>query len=298
MRTWPQKQVYLQGMLATVIAFCGTLIALLSTSLTPTSVVAGLLMGLAYFLLAMRRFFKRRRIVRTPFPESWRAHLQRCVPFYRKLDGEARNRFENDVRFFLAEQTIYGVDGAAVPDDVRVLVGAGAAMLGHGLPDWEWPRLRDIIIYPTAFNDDYDEGDRENILGMVHSQGPILFSARDIRHGFCVGDDGLNVGLHELAHVLDMANGRADGVPIGATWMTKAPWVEVLADRLRKMQYQQDDSVLRPYAGTNEAEFFAVAVEVFFEQPERLRVQDPQLYDMLADYFNIDPQSAKLRRPS
>jgi len=43
--------------------------------------------------------------------------------------------------------------------------------------------------------------------------------------------------------------------------------------------------VLRAYAATNEAEFFAVATEAFFEKPRQLRERHPELYDVLASYY-------------
>ncbi len=46
--------------------------------------------------------------------------------------------------------------------------------------------------------------------------------------------------------------------------------------------------VVRDDAGTNEAELFAVAVEAFFEQPNKLEKRDPELYSMLREYFNQD----------
>ena len=61
--------------------------------------------------------------------------------------------------------------------------------------------LRDIVIYERSFDEEY--GDGGNILGMVHGQGPILFSARSLKQGFRGEHDGHNVGYHEFAHVLD-----------------------------------------------------------------------------------------------
>ena len=40
-------------------------------------------------------------------------------------------------------------------------------------------------------------------------------------------------------------------------------------------------------------EFFAVAVEAFFEQGRRLEQEAPDLYGVLRDYFRQDPASWK-----
>lgn len=281
---------------ALLIAVVVFFFAFFPLGLGPWSIVPAVGVGALFYLLSMRRSLRRRRLVREPFPQRWRERLEGCVRFYRKLDEAGRGRFEDDIRIFMAEQRIYGVRGADVPDEAKMLVAASAAMLGHGLPDWEWPNIRDVVIYPAAFNEDYDSEDGHNILGMVHSQGPIIFSGPELRHGFCVAQDGHNVGLHEMAHVLDMADGRADGIPVGVDWVASAPWVDVVVDRIGRVRRGAMRRVMRGYAGKNEAELFAVSVETFFERPEQLAEADQELFEMLADYFNIDPRTGQLRR--
>ena len=290
MQIWPVKSVRLNLAAAVGLGVGFGTIVWLAAGWVGAPV--GVAFGASVYWVRMRRFLRRRRLVRTAFPIAWRQVLNRCVAFYRQLDGEARRRFENDIRFFIAEQRIYGPRGARIDDDIKVMIAASAAILGHGLPEWEWPRLRDIVVYPTAFDSDYRIGPGLGTLGMVHAQGPLLFSADDLKYGFCKPHDGLNVGLHELAHVLDFAGGRADGVPVDLGWVATAPWVEIIADRIRCVREGECAHVLRRYAGKNEAELFAVAVEVFFEQPQRLNALDPELYEMLSGYFNQDPASA------
>jgi Mlc titration factor MtfA (ptsG expression regulator) len=287
-QAWPRRIIRLHA--AGAFALAGVIALALLVMAPPLAALAGPLVGVVYFALATRRFRRRRALLASPFPESWRALLERRVPFYRRLSGDGRARFEDDVRIFLAEQRIYGVHGAAVDDEVRLLIAASAAMLGHGLPEWEWTNLRDVVVYPKAFDDDYNPHAGGGIAGMVHAQGPILLSRSDLSHGFSRPKDGHNVALHELAHVMDFADGRADGVPADVDWVASAPWIETIADRLRQMRRKRGDKPLRAYAGQNEAELFAVAVEAFFEQPERLSEKDPELYALLAEYLNQDPR--------
>lgn len=294
MSVWPRTTSRLQLLTAVILAAVVSVFAAFPLRLDFWGIAVGLALGVIYYLIAMRRYFRRRRIAREPFPEAWRERLESCVGFYGKLNEEGRRRFERDVQIFMAEQRIYGARGADVPDDAKLLVAASAAMIGHGLPNWEWPTIRDVVIYPAAFNEDYETGQGENILGMVHAQGPILFSGPQLTHGFCIDEDGHNVGLHEMAHVLDMADGHADGVPAGVQWVANAPWVSMVSDRLRKVRSGRMRKVMRSYAGKNEAELFAVAVETFFEKPEKLSRKDPEMFEMLMEYFNVDPRTGEL----
>jgi Mlc titration factor MtfA (ptsG expression regulator) len=233
-----------------------------------------------------RRDRRRLRLARKPFPEAWRAVLEQDVGFYRALDDDEKRRFEREVRFFLDEQVIVGPRGATVDEDLRVLVAASAVTLIFGRPGYHYPRLRDIVVYEGAFDEEYNVRASGNILGMVHAQGPILFSARSLRQGFR-GEDGHNVGFHEFAHVLDFASGHVDGVPSLMPWGAIRPWVDVMRHETAKVKARR--SLLRQYAATNEAEFFAVATEMFFERGAQMKQKHPELYALLRDAYGQDP---------
>jgi len=292
-QVWPKRKIQARAALAAALGLNALLLATFGLLTWTPALLTALLAALAY-AWSTRRYYRRRRLVAAPFPEEWRRILERRVDFYTKnLDRAGQTRFEDDLRIFLAEQQIYGAgrgDAAfQVDEEARVLIAASAAILGHGRPDFEWPRLRDIVVHPRSFDHDYKaDGARPEIAGMVHSQGPILISARDLKLGYRRAD-GHNVGLHELAHVLDLADGYADGVPAGVGWSATAPWVALITDRLKKLRRRRGGGLLRDYAATDEAELFAVAVESFFERPALLRAKDPALYALLAEYFNQDP---------
>jgi Mlc titration factor MtfA (ptsG expression regulator) len=50
-----------------------------------------------------------------------------------------------------------------------------------------------------------------------------------------------------------------------------------------------NDSDIRKYGGTKQAEFFAVASEYFFERPDLFERKHPELYEMLRLCFQQDP---------
>jgi Mlc titration factor MtfA (ptsG expression regulator) len=206
----------------------------------------------------------REAVLAAPFPAAWRSLLDKRVAFYGRLGPAGRVRFESDVAIFLAEQRFVGPQGAPVPEDTCVLVAAAAAMLGHGRPAWEWPTHREIIVHITNFNEHHEPGDHHAIAGMVHSHGPVVLSRKQVRRGF-KKSDGENVAVHELAHVIDLADGTADGH--ASIWADMPGWEALVQARLKQVR-RGKNAPLRAYAGTNEAELFAVAVEAFFETPE------------------------------
>jgi len=62
-----------------------------------------------------------------------------------------------------------------------------------------------------------------------------------------------------------------------------------MAPEFERLRAQPEGSLLGEYAATNPAEFFAVATEVFFEQPEPLRLRHPEMYAELSRYYGLDP---------
>ena len=50
-------------------------------------------------------------------------------------------------------------------------------------------------------------------------------------------------------------------------------------------------SLLNDYGASDPAEFFAVASEVFFEQPQRLAAEHASLYRELSGFYRVNPLS-------
>jgi hypothetical protein len=110
--------------------------------------------------------------------------------------------------------------------------------------------------------------------------------------GASIADDGRNVAIHEFAHQLDQEKGFANGAPLLGRRERYSRWSRVLGDefaRLRERAFTMQPSLLSDYGATNPAEFFAVASEVFFEQPGPMAAQHPELYRELCDLYRVDP---------
>jgi Mlc titration factor MtfA (ptsG expression regulator) len=246
---------------------------------------AGLAGAVLVHALLTRPKRRRQQVLSVPFPEDWRRLLERRYDHYLRLPPELKARFEDDLRLFLAETRITGIE-VEVTDELRLMVAASAITLSVGWPDFEWDAVTEVLLYPQDFGRDYSFGTKE-LAGQAHAWGTLILSVPSLRESFAHPDDGFHVGLHEFAHLLDMEQGHADGIPAGFPRQRVREWVELMAiemDRLRRGR-----SAIDSYGSEEPPEFLAVAVEAFFEIPLEVRRHHKQLYGLLQGYFRQDP---------
>jgi len=247
--------------------------------------VAGLAGAALTHRLMTRRGPRRRAVLAAPFPVEWRALLQQRYAHYRRLPEAERRRFEDDLRVFLDETRITGVEVEST-EELRLLVAASAVTLSLGWPEFEWTAVTEVLLYPQHFDRDYSF-EKAELAGLAHPWGTVILSVPSLRSSFLRPDDGYHVGLHEFAHLLDMGRGRADGIPFGLPAARAAEWQQAAEEEMERVR--DGRSVLDPYAGENAAEFLAVAVETFFEMPIEMRRRHPALYALLRDWLAQDP---------
>src|SRR6185503_1112579 len=100
-------------------------------------------------------------------PENYRELLNDYVEFYKQLDEEGKEKFEKRIQHFLSAVQITGIN-AVVEDIDRLLIAAGAIIPVYAFPDWQYINLHEVLLYPGAFNEDFDqEGSNRPIAGMV-----------------------------------------------------------------------------------------------------------------------------------
>ena len=115
----------------------------------------------------------------------------------------------------------------------------------------------------------------------------MILAKPDLLAGFRNPADKRNVGVHEFAHLVDKSDGAIDGLPsVGLERSAIGPWIDLVRRKMEEMR--RGDSDINPYGLTNEAEFFAVATEYFFERPGVLQRKHPELYEMMEQVFNQD----------
>ena len=153
------------------------------------------LMGFAVIILIVLFVFRISIGKETIFlPENYRELLTDYVRFYRHLDEEAKERFEKRVEQFLSAVKITGVN-AVVEDLDKLLIASGAIIPVFAISDWQYINLHEVLLYPGAFNEDFDQaGSDRPIAGMVGSgamQHVMILTKWQLRQGFINEQDAL-----------------------------------------------------------------------------------------------------------
>jgi Mlc titration factor MtfA (ptsG expression regulator) len=247
-------------------------------------------------LLASRRRAQHRSLRLT---EADRMYLRRRVPLYAAMPEGLQHRLEGLVNVFLAEKEFVGCGGLEVGRPMQLSIAAQACLLVLGRDEHVYDSLRSILVYPSQFvvreewhDDDGVVTEEERVLaGQAWDVSRIVLSWEDVT-GRSGGEDAYNVVIHEFAHYLDHEGGGMDGAPALADRAEHARWAAIFQaefDALRAAVDRGQETFLDPYAAEDEAEFFAVASEAFFEAPASLRERHPALYGQLRDYYRLDP---------
>jgi Mlc titration factor MtfA (ptsG expression regulator) len=244
---------------------------------------------------------RRRKVLAQPCPDEWLTILERNVAPYHKLSVDQQRRLCDIVQIFVAERNWEGCSGLAVTDEMRVTIAGFACLLLLGIEHDYFSHVLSVLVYPT----DYRAPTRTNNSGVImesedgrHGEawyrGPVILSWNQIEDDIANPWDGQNLVCHEFAHQLDMLDREVNGTPPLSSRALAQRWQRVMTAEFAQLAADARrgrSTLLDPYGATNEAEFFAVATECFFDAPWQLRDEHRELYDLLGEYYRQDPAS-------
>jgi Mlc titration factor MtfA (ptsG expression regulator) len=241
---------------------------------------------------------QRARLARRPFPSAWEPFLS-GVPLYPWLSAEEKRELKGHIQIFLAEKKFEGAAGFSVDDRVRVTVAGNACLLLlHRETDY-FPLMRTVVVYPTLYVARYTRPGPAGVVeeGMEVRAGeswPLgtVVLAWDAVESAGFGPGSRNVVIHEFAHQLDLEDGAMQGVPVLPPDLLDL-WPKIFFGEYEKISSFPSTTPLS-LGRENPAEFFAMAVELFFADPWSLRAYHPELYALLSRFFRRDPAALVL----
>ena len=246
----------------------------------------------------------------------WLATLVQ-YPFLARLTLAEQARLRRLTMHFLARKEFAGAQGLEVTDAMAVAVAAQACLplLHLGPADAPQDALHwydDFVTIVMHPDDAVARRQMTDAAGVVHDyhevlageamqRGPVMLSWPAVQRAGEHACGGTSVVIHEFVHKMDMQGGGADGAPplprgfmgarsareAAAHWYrTWAPAYERFREQVTMAQrFGAPAPWLDAYGATAPAEFFAVACEAHFVQPERFAEEFPELSAALRAFF-------------
>ncbi len=255
---------------------------------------------IAFSIFFIYTYYKKRQIERysnLKFPKEYEDILQN-IPLYKKLNSEDREKITHSILIFINTKKFIGVS-LELNDEIKIVIAFHACLLLLHLENFNcYDNLSTILIYPNTViahqissnGGIYTKGDF--LLEGQSSSDTVVLSWNDAKKDAYHLNQN-NVIIHEFAHEIDFLDGVADGTP-PLPYSKYHEWAKVLSydfNKLQSIAIKNRDwgkyKIIGEYAATNEAEFFAVVSERYFENPEQLKKNFHELYNELEDFYNI-----------
>lgn len=242
---------------------------------------------------------RRRRLLAGPFPNRWQAILERNVGHFPLLTADEQERLRDLTRVLVAEKEWLGRGGLFVTEEMKVTIASEAALLLLGDNREYYPLVREIVVFPTTFRTPVAEDDWEDdelsetaLSGQAVDRGPVLLAWDEVIAEGRIPNGRWNVVIHEFAHQLDFRDRlMSQPPPLGDRELTNR-WQQVISAAFedhRRAVRERRPSFFTPHAADSLAEFFADTTEAFFCMPANLAQLHPDIYQLLAAYFRVEP---------
>ncbi|NOX46314.1 MAG: zinc-dependent peptidase [Chlorobi bacterium] len=166
---------------------------------------------------------------------------------------------------------------------MQLLIASAAVKITFGLRDYKLGLFHTIVVYPKEF---YSRVSHLHLKGETNASGVIVFSWEDLKFGVSIPDDSINLGYHEFAHALFLEHLMN---PYNNSFKDHYREWLVFIKNNSKLREVKRKHIFRDYAATNAMEFFAVALENFFESPDNFKKELPRLYLLMSEMLNQNP---------
>jgi len=240
--------------------------------------------------------YRRFHASRYPWQESWFQAALHRLPALKRLNTAEVSRLRQLVKEFLVDKQFHAALDFSLTESLKVKIATLACLpalyLGYGVMSGWY----DIVVYPEAFiaqRSKIDSGTgvvheyEETLAGEAWQRGPIVLSAADIERDFAHPEIGHSVVLHEIAHKIDGLDAAVDGVPPlprreARLFAERLMWA---FDDLNQRIALGQPHFISAYAAQSPVEFFAVATESYFLNPDRLEAEFPALYPSFQGFY-------------
>lgn len=208
--------------------------------------------------------------------------------YFRLLSEKDKRKFIKRAFILVNTNKIIGRQGFMVTTEVKLLVVAAQVQVTFGLDNFILSKFKTIFIYQGSY--------KNPITGNIHDgefnpRGLIVLSWEKLASGYLNSSDKINLGLHEIAHALMFTIIKTNYHDYDLDYYM-GQLIKLSQQEIQKIR-NNEFHLFREYAGQNPFEFFAIAIEHFFEAPLELKTELPKLYFYISKLLNQDPAIKK-----
>src|SRR6201990_2024626 len=209
--------------------------------------------------------------------------VSKYIRYYNRLGLEDQRKFLFRTFLFRKARRFHYIE-VKESAEMPILISAVAIQLTFGLDKFMLNYFNEIYV----LKDDYHYGFYSRpFMGHVDQSG-IYLSWDNFIKGISGQTFNCNVGLHEMGHALAYVNFITQTEEDKHFKKEFTNFSKVARPIFTSMQ-NGSKNLLGDYAATNYHEFWAVSVEVFFENSVQMRHEMPDLYAAMTNLLNQDP---------
>lgn len=208
--------------------------------------------------------------------------LEKLSPYYKNLNNKLKRKFLRRLHIFLNMKN-FVPRNCERNSTLNLLISAIAVQLTFGLNNFSIFTFNRILIYPDIYYNKirgvYHKGE-VNIRHRI-----IILSAKHFLEGINNPNDGINLGLHEMAHALNVDKFETNN----SNFIRNFNNWKVVALKEMEIIKKSRSHFMRKYGSKNIHEMFAVSTENFFERPEEFNKRLPLLYNKMCILYKQNP---------
>lgn len=200
-----------------------------------------------------------------PLNDERRRTLDTQFPYHIKMNEKDKEEFRNRVQHFITNKQFESVDNIAITEEMKVLIAATAVQI----------LFKRKTYYLSKFNTILISRDFPIQLDKLRTNRSIQISWNEFEQGNKSVTDGFNPGIKIMTMALDLEHQFGENKLFSeSTYKEFNRLYKQEADKYILSRKSKYDS----YSKVDRSEYFAVAVEYFFERPEHFQANQPAMY--------------------
>jgi MtfA peptidase len=209
--------------------------------------------------------------------------LEQYSEYYKALNGELKKRFiRRFYKFYRLKTFDFHYESSRQKEDV-FFVCKELTRITFGFSDFHLIDFTDFHFHADAY---HLQPFNALAYGHTSDRGYLQLASNKMREGVINHDNGENLLLHELAHAVNIQKTSIDfDKRYNRIYESWTAFAQRHIDHVKN----GGDTILRKYAFSNIDEMLAVNTEYFFERPQELKQELPEMYFFMRYLYNQNP---------